>query len=54
MEITIPIGTTLVQGSGTGDSNFIEASYSDLKVGSQISIWNNEDGSIKIIKIRGL
>ena len=52
--ITIPVGTMIVKSSSNMDGTFEKASFSELKEGTKISIWKNEDGSVKVVKIKGL
>lgn len=51
--IQIPVGVTILKGSGDGSGNSIAATYEDLKKGVYVSVWI-KDGNVETIKIKGI
>jgi hypothetical protein len=53
VSIEVPVGKTILKGTGDGSGNSMKASFEDLKKGIYVSIWMLE-GKIEVIKIKGL
>jgi hypothetical protein len=51
--IQVPVGVTILKGSGDGSGNSIAAVYDDLKKGIYVSVWT-KDGQVEAIKIKGI
>lgn len=53
VNITIPVGVTIVKGSGAADGTNIKAEMSELAKGIYISIWRTGD-SVEFVKLKGV
>ena len=53
ISVEIPVGTSIIKGSGNSDGSTMKATFDDFKEGSYISVWKNDTG-IELIKIKGL
>jgi len=53
VSIQIPVGISILKGSGDGSGNSIAATFEDLKKGIYVSIWIT-DGNVETIKIKGI
>ena len=51
--LIIPVGVTILKTSGTGDSSFVNAELSEIKSGSYISIWMDENNEVEAVKLKG-
>lgn len=51
--LTIPVGVTIVKGSGDGSGTNVEASFEELTKGTYLSIWQNENG-VEFVKLKGV
>jgi C4-type Zn-finger protein len=52
VSIQIPVGVSIIKGSGDGSGNSIPASFEELKKGIYVSIWI-KDGNVETVKIKG-
>lgn len=50
--ITIPVGSPIFKASGTGDSAVVPGELSDIKVGTYLSMWV-ENNQVIAVKIKG-
>lgn len=53
LSLEIPVGVTILKGTGDGSGNSINAVFEDLKKGVYISIWRDGE-KIELIKIKGI
>lgn len=53
MTITIPVGVTLVKGSGDASGSNLKAEMSEIVKGVYISIWKSGD-SVEFVKLKGV
>jgi len=53
INITIPVGITIVKGSGAADGTNIKAEMSELTKGVYVSIWKT-DNSVEFVKLKGI
>jgi hypothetical protein len=53
ISITIPVGISIVKGSGDASGSNIKAEMSEMTKGIYISIWKNGD-SIEFVKLKGV
>jgi len=51
--ITIPVGITIVKGSGAADGTNVKAEMSELTKGVYISIWKSGD-IVEFVKLKGV
>lgn len=51
--VTIPVGVTIVKGSGDASGSNITASMSEIVKGGYISIWQNGE-SVEFVKLKGV
>jgi len=52
--LQIPVGVPVITGSGNADGLNVSASLADIKSGSYLSIWQNDQGQVEAVKIKGL
>jgi len=52
--LVIPVGIPIVQGTGDGSGNTKLADITSLNKGTYVSIWNNSEGNVEYVKIKGL
>ncbi|MCD8485040.1 hypothetical protein LRY60_05655 [Candidatus Woesebacteria bacterium] len=50
----IPVGVPIMTGSGNADGSNISANLADIKTGSYLSIWQDKQGQVEAVKIKGL
>jgi len=53
VNITIPVGITIVKGSGAADGTNVKAEMSELAKGVYVSIWKTGN-SIEFVKLKGV
>lgn len=53
VDITVPVGITIVKGSGAADGTNIKAEMSELTNGVYVSIWKTGD-SVEFVKLKGI
>lgn len=53
VSLEIPVGTLIIKGSGDGSGDVIRATFEELKKGSYISVWKNDD-VMEVVKIKGI
>jgi hypothetical protein len=53
VNITIPVGITIVKGSGAADGTNIKAEMSELTKGVYVSIWQTGN-SVEFVKLKGV
>lgn len=53
VNITIPVGVSIVKGSGAADGTNIKAEMSELTKGIYVSIWKTGD-SVEFVKLKGV
>ncbi len=53
VSLTVPVGTPIFKGAGTGTGENINADLAEIQKGVYISIWKNED-NIEFIKLKGV
>ena len=51
--VTIPVGTTIVKGSGDASGTNVKAQMSEVVKGVYISIWKSGD-SVEFVKLKGV
>ena len=51
--LIIPVGVPVLKASGTGDGSLINAEFVEIKSGSYVSIWMNNDEA-EAIKLKGV
>lgn len=51
--LTVPVGITIVKGSGDVSGSNIKAEMSEMTKGIYVSIWKNGD-SVEFVKLKGL
>lgn len=52
LTIIIPVGVPIQMSSGTGDGSSVNADLADIKSGSYVSIWMNNDEA-EAVKLKG-
>jgi len=53
VNVTIPVGITIVKGSGAADGTNIKAEMSELTKGVYVSIWKTGN-SVEFVKLKGV
>ncbi|MFZ2206011.1 MAG: hypothetical protein WA061_03505 [Microgenomates group bacterium] len=53
VDITIPVGITIVKGSGAADGTNVKAEMSELAKGVYVSIWKTGN-SVEFVKLKGV
>lgn len=53
VNVTIPVGVSIVKGSGAADGTNIKAEMSELTKGIYVSIWKTGD-SVEFVKLKGV
>jgi len=53
VDITVPVGVTIVKGSGAADGTNMKAKMSELTKGVYVSIWKSGD-SVEFVKLKGV
>lgn len=53
VKMTIPVGTAIFKADGTGSGVVVKSELSEIKKGTYLSIWTNENG-VEAVKIKGL
>jgi len=53
LTLQIPVGVLILTGSGNADESNISAKIADIASGTYLSIWQNEQGEIEAVKIKG-
>ncbi|MDP1884346.1 MAG: hypothetical protein Q8L10_03165 [Candidatus Moranbacteria bacterium] len=51
--IEIPVGKTILKGTGDGSGESVGAVFEEIKKGGYISIWMKE-GNVELVKIKGI
>lgn len=53
MKVTIPVGVTIVKGSGDASGTNVKAQMSEIVKGAYISIWKSGE-SVEFVKLKGV
>lgn len=54
VSLIIPVGVSVVKGTGDATGGIMEVDISEITEGTYVSIWTNTDGQVEYVKIKGV
>lgn len=54
VNLIIPVGVSVVKGTGDATGAIMEVDISEISEGSYVSIWTNTEGQVEYVKIKGI